>query len=31
MQRLRRNVVVSGTLSMIEEVLDEDEEIEAVA
>jgi hypothetical protein len=31
MQRLRRNVVVSGTLSMIEEVLDEDEEIEALA
>lgn len=31
MQRLRRNVVVSGTFSMIEEVLDEDEEIEAVA
>lgn len=31
MQRLRRNVVVSGTLAMIEEVLDEDEEIEALA
>lgn len=30
LQRLRRNVVVTGTLSVPEEVLDEEEEIEAV-